>query len=90
MKAEDREVIDRINQLAQELLDRDWLELGVSQEELDQSRLLEQQFYAELDAGYSVDEILQRWEVKSHEQGQNPEKTATSPARTVRLKQSKK
>lgn len=58
MKAEDREATDRINRLIQEITDRDWLEAGMSQEELDQSRLLTQQMNAALSEGYSMDEVL--------------------------------
>jgi hypothetical protein len=62
MNKEESEAIERANRLAQELLDRDWLEQGVSRQELDQSRVLEKQFNADLDAGCSADEVLQRWE----------------------------
>jgi hypothetical protein len=61
MNTEEREALERANRLAQELLDRDWREQGVSQEELDQSRRLAQQFNAELDAGHTVDDILRQW-----------------------------
>ena len=62
MNAEDREVLARIDRLAQELLDKDWLELGVSQEELDRSRLSTQQMYSALREGYSMDEVLEMFD----------------------------
>jgi hypothetical protein len=65
MNAEEREAMERANRLAQELLDRDWREQGVSQEDLDRSRLLEQQFNAELNAGHTVEDVLQHWEGKT-------------------------
>ena len=55
------EALKRANKLAQELLDRDWLEMGVAQEELEQNRLLMQEFYASLRQGDSVDDIVNRW-----------------------------
>ena len=58
MNAEDRASLARADQLAREITDREWLELGVTQEELDQSRLITQQMNAALGQGYTMDEVL--------------------------------
>ncbi len=86
MNAEERAILDRTNQLVQELLDRDWLELGVSQEELDRSRLSTQQMYAALREGYSMDEVLQMFDCLPEEQTTTQEKEqASSLQRLERL-----
>ena len=68
MKAEDCEATDRINRLIQEITDRDWLEAGMSQEELDQSRLITQQMNAALADGYSMDEVLRMYDCMPSEE----------------------
>ncbi len=91
MNAEERAILDRTNQLVRELLDRDWLEAGMSQEELDQSRLVTQQMNAALREGYSMDEVLEMFDClpdeETSEQNQpvncfaNPAPAQTKPGR---------
>jgi hypothetical protein len=62
MNQEDCKVIDRVNRLTQQLLDRDWLEQGTTQDELDKNRLLLEQFNIAMRNGCSIDDILARWD----------------------------
>ena len=65
MNAKGRKALDRADRLAQELMDRDWLEQGISQEELEQSRQRIQQMNAALDKGCSMEDVLTEWDSKS-------------------------
>ena len=51
-------ILERTEQLVRELMDREWLASGVSQEELDRGRLETQWINAEMDKGRNLEEIL--------------------------------
>jgi hypothetical protein len=53
------------NTLVRQILDREWLQQGATQKELDIGRLLGERFNTELAAGYTAEEILQKWQGRS-------------------------
>jgi len=59
-----RQSLEHSNRLAQELLDRDWMALGVTQEELDQDRLETQWIYTEMDKGRNLEDVLKELDEK--------------------------
>lgn len=83
MTEEQRRSLEYSNRLAQELLDRDWLALGVTQEELDQDRLEVQWMNAEMDKGRKLDDIIKELEEKESDKPQRKRSrkptTAKSP-----------
>ncbi len=80
MNAEERAIFERADQIAREITDRDWLEAGMSQEELDQSRLITQQMNAALAEGYSMDEVLRMYDCMPSEETSAQEETADRSA----------
>lgn len=47
---------------ARQILDREWLQQGATQEELDRGRLLGERFNTELAAGHTAEEIVRQWQ----------------------------
>ncbi|GEM_PF-4850263 len=57
-------IIERSEQILREIMDREWLALGMTQEELDQDRLETQWINAEMDKGRDLAEILKELDKK--------------------------
>lgn len=78
MTQEDREAIERANQIAREIWERDWLEAGGTLEELEQSLYMAKWFQEKTNQGYDIDDVRQQWDEEERKKKKSKEKVPVS------------
>lgn len=62
MTEEERKTMNKADRLALEIWEREWMELGVTEEELDETRRMAAETQAAFYAGRKMDDILSEWD----------------------------